>query len=342
MLALTVMVPTVSTKALRAPILAAAARSGRSPADLAALIGVLPTLVTDPDARVEHSVVASAWDTLADVSGEPHLGLFAVSLLDAAPVDLVDLALQHARDLRGLLDCFSRFQRLYHDANDCTQHIEGDQAVSVFSLRPEAARSRHLCEFVLGNWTRKARRILGDCFVLTEVRLRDSGAEPPALFRQIFGAAPVRFGAGVDALVYSASLLDAPVAGADEALRALLEKQLERTLASRAPDAAFLDVARHRLRVALTQGGIDAEQLARALAVSTRSLQRRLAELGTTFSDLLDEVRRDLALGHLEHPDVSVTEVAFLLGFSDLSSFSRAFRRWTGKSPAEHRRKHAA
>src|SRR4051812_2187118 len=122
------MEPTVSTKGLRAPIFAAAARTGKSPAALAALVGVSGALVADPDARVPHSTVVRAREALATESRDGHLGLFAASLLDGAPVDLVDLALNHARDLGGLLDGFARFQRLFHDANDCSLRVEGDRA----------------------------------------------------------------------------------------------------------------------------------------------------------------------------------------------------------------------
>ena len=88
----------------------------------------------------------------------------------------------------------------------------------------------------------------------------------------------------------------------------------------------------------LPSGGVVDEKVAETLHMSVRSLQRRLKEVGTTFRTLLETVRKDLASTYVHDLDVELAEVAFLLGFSDQSSFSRAFRRWTGHSPSEARK----
>jgi len=331
------MEPTVSTKGLRAPIFAAAVRTGKTPAELATMVGVAPSLVADIDARVPHSLVARTWEALAAHSEDPHLGLFAASMLDAAPVDLVDVALYCAPDLRRLTDGFLRFQRLFHDANRAEHPVRGQEVFSTFLLGPDAPRCRHLVEFVLVTWWCKMRRAAGPRFSIARVQMKDAGPMRAGAFEPLFGGAPVGFGAADDALVFPATMLDLPVLGSDGAAWERLQAQLDGAIARRHPGPSFVDAARQKLRLELSQGHADAEALARALAVSTRSLQRHLAEHETSFSDLLDEVRREAALAHMDHRDVSVTEVAFLLGFSDLSSFSRAFRRWTGRSPSAHR-----
>jgi AraC-like DNA-binding protein len=88
----------------------------------------------------------------------------------------------------------------------------------------------------------------------------------------------------------------------------------------------------------LPSGGVADEKVAAQLNMSVRSLQRRLKEVGTTFRTLLETVRKDLAATYVCDPDIELVEVAFLLGFSDQSAFSRAFKRWTGKSPSEARK----
>ncbi|MCY1013835.1 helix-turn-helix transcriptional regulator [Nannocystis pusilla] len=74
------------------------------------------------------------------------------------------------------------------------------------------------------------------------------------------------------------------------------------------------------------------------MGTSERTMQRRLRQAGTSFRDVVDDVRREAALAQLGRRDATVTDIAFMLGFSDLSAFSRAFRRWTGASPSEYRR----
>ncbi len=88
----------------------------------------------------------------------------------------------------------------------------------------------------------------------------------------------------------------------------------------------------------LPSGGVADEKVAGQLNMSVRSLQRRLKEAGTTFRTLLEAVRKDLAATYIRDPDIELVEVAFLLGFSDQSAFSRAFKRWTGCSPSEARK----
>lgn len=94
---------------------------------------------------------------------------------------------------------------------------------------------------------------------------------------------------------------------------------------------------RHLIAEALQNGVPELPALARSLGMSERSLRRRLDELGTSFRDVLDAVRKELALNHVKDRRLSLSEVAFLLGFSEPSTFHRAFKRWTGDTPAAFR-----
>jgi len=100
----------------------------------------------------------------------------------------------------------------------------------------------------------------------------------------------------------------------------------------------------HRVKAgiidALPSGPVANEKVARDLGLSVRSLQRRLAEAGTSFRDLLDTSRQEMALSYIREPEIELAEIAFLLGFSDQSAFSRAFKRWTGNTPNEVRKAH--
>jgi len=130
--------------------------------------------------------------------------------------------------------------------------------------------------------------------------------------------------------------LDARLPTGNPEVAAMTERMLEAQLAK-------LDrqdvVARLKARIldALPSGSPVEEDIARALAMSQRTLQRRLADAGTSFGGVLDATRRDLAFHHLSNPERQVSEIAYLLGFAEAASFNRAFRRWTGLSPSEYR-----
>ena len=132
---------------------------------------------------------------------------------------------------------------------------------------------------------------------------------------------------------------DRPVHGADPALFSVLEDHAERLLAELpAPEPPLVSRLRAVLREELRGGDVGVEHVARRLALGARTLQRRLEDEGVRFAEVLAELRTELARDYLREPGLSIAEIAWLLGFSEQSAFTRAFKRWVGTTPATYRK----
>jgi AraC-like DNA-binding protein len=192
-------------------------------------------------------------------------------------------------------------------------------------------------DYVFAALVTRIRMRIRPALAVAAVELRQPEPAAAARYRQVFDA-PVRFGATADRLRFSGTEWEQPTVAGDAALAGLLEEHA-RILAARTPAAVagFVGVVQRAVTSRLPEGP-SAEAVARELNMSVRTLQRRLGACGTTFHDVSDAVLARLAAGYLADPAVSVSEVAFLLGFSEQSAFNRAFRRWTGKSPGRWRR----
>ncbi|MFG6440287.1 AraC family transcriptional regulator [Roseateles sp. LKC17W] len=159
-------------------------------------------------------------------------------------------------------------------------------------------------------------------------------------YEDFFGG-PVRFGQPSTRVVLAASDLALPLRGADAALLALLDAQAERLLQEVAAVAGPLAVWRQALVGLIRSGRTQLADLADDLQMSPRSLQRRLADQGISFQALLGQTRQQLAEAYLRDASVELAEVALLLGYSEQSAFTRAFRQWTGQAPLQWRRQQA-
>jgi AraC-like DNA-binding protein len=195
---------------------------------------------------------------------------------------------------------------------------------------------RHTAEFLLAVWVRAGRLATGTDWAPLEVRFAHSAPNDVDDHARFFRA-PVHFDCGENALVLPAALLDMPCVRADGALLAVLDRYAADRL-GRLPQTTTLA---ERVRAALIEQLVGTEpgavRMAAQLKMSVRTLNRGLAAEGTSYTALLDQLRHELATRHLADDRVSIAEVAFLLGFSELSSFYRAFRRWTGRTPVEFR-----
>jgi AraC-like DNA-binding protein len=167
------------------------------------------------------------------------------------------------------------------------------------------------------------------------VNLRRPEPKNQKPYLDFFGC-DVRFDAGENGFVLGSRVVDMPLPSGNHELAVTFDTILAGQMAALGAGDITTRCKDYLLKQ-LTSGEPSEQALANALGMSLRSLQRKLGELGTTYKRLLDETRYDLALKYLDDPKRSITEITFLLGFSEQSAFTRAFKRWSEKSPTTYR-----
>jgi AraC-like DNA-binding protein len=172
---------------------------------------------------------------------------------------------------------------------------------------------------------------------LREVTFAHAAGYPVSVYESFFGC-PVRFSANVSALWLDREVVGRPFANRDPLARRYLEAHAEQMLAALpAPQPPAVAQIREAIVIELATSGAELARVAKRVAMSTRTVQRRLEEQGTSYQDLVDDVRSAMARALLRDRKRSIIDVAFELGYADLKSFYRAFRRWTDATPAEWR-----
>lgn len=153
-----------------------------------------------------------------------------------------------------------------------------------------------------------------------------------------FAGTKVEFGAESDAFVLHADARERPLVNADPYLNELMLTDCEAALSSRATNGSPLRISvENAIAPLLPHGKVRADVIARQLGLSERTFARRLAEEGLSFSEILQQMRRDLAVRYLSDGNLHVSKIAWLLGFHEVSAFSHAFKQWTGLAPSQMR-----
>ncbi len=335
---MTARAPQVSAR-IGALVLQVAAGRGVEAGRLMADAGFEPGWLDDPEARMPLAIEERLWDRAAELTGDPLFGLHAATALRPGAFDVLDYAVRTAPDLRSALQRLARYNRLVHDLA-LFELVPAAGAVRIEHrfAGPTARPCRQAAEFTLASLVVVASQIAGQPVRAQAVEFAHAAAGEATAYRAVFGATP-RFGAPASALVLEDAVLDRPVPAADPALSRIVTAHAEQLLAARppAPDGVA-DRVRRLLAEGLAEGPPSLAQVARRLHLSERSLQRRLDAEGTRFADLVDAVRRELALRYVADTRLALGEVAYLLGFAEPSPFHRAFKRWTGTTPAAARR----
>jgi AraC-like DNA-binding protein len=178
----------------------------------------------------------------------------------------------------------------------------------------------------------------GESFKPARILFRQPEPAQPAAYYSFFRC-ELLFNSESSELLIDAAIADQQLSGANVQLETLLEQQIIDYVA-RLDKTDIKRGARSVLIKLLPSGHVSIEEIAAKLSMSVRTLRRRLKDSGTSFKDLLAETRRELGERYIQDNSMSLTEVAFMLGFSDSSSFSRAYKKWTGQSPSNYRSSH--
>jgi AraC-like DNA-binding protein len=291
-----------------------------------------------PEARVDWETMFEAWRRAEQLAEDPAFGLHALEALDS----LFSQAVNHggailmqlmvtAPTLGTGLEKLARYSPLTFGLGRWACDAEDDTLVARLLLPGSPPRA--FVEASCG-WPVLAGRALVRPVTPIEVRLTTTGLVSAATHEQVLRC-PVRLGAGENAVVFAARDLDVACAGASAARHAALELQAGEALARLLPADSLEAQVRGLLDAEPGTRPPTAERVASVLGISARTFARKLADLGTSYQQIVDQLRAERARRYLVEEGLSVTEVASRLGFSDASAFHRAFRRWFGQSPSE-------
>lgn len=260
--------------------------------------------------------------------------LAAVHTHEIASLGVVGLACKTATNVGAAIACHGRFQHL----TNRTARYETSIAHGRLHLRehrpgPPRLGSQLISDYAMFVAVRLLTLVAGREPVTLAMHSRRS--EMPAVEREPYEAflgVEIELGAANAELVFDASLVDTPVARADPELEAYFRSVLERAAGAPVVEPQILADARAVIRERLIHGTPTVDDVARSLAIGARTLQRRLAEHGLGFADLLDTTRRTLAENYLRRSELTLAEIAYMLGYVEQASFFRAFRRWHGET----------
>jgi len=274
------------------------------------------------------------WGAVRELSGNPAIGLEVARNIDLADAPPMILAPFHARDWRDALHRIARYKQMCSPERVRVREEGEECIVEVEFARPHAERST-VVDLMFGAMMELGRRGTRERLCARRLELERPAADVAA-HEAYFGCA-VRFGAPRDRLVLHRADLERPFASYNQELLEMLSPALERALADHQSRSTLSGQVKWLMKRHLATRRPDMRAIAKELALSERTLQRRLAEEGTRFQDVLTQARRELAREYLANGELEMADVAFLLGFDDQNSFFRAFRQWEGETPARWR-----
>lgn len=309
---------------------------GLDSTDLCHQAGLDPQLMDDPNARYPLSGTTRLWELAVQVSGDPAIGLRVSRFVSPTTFHALGYALVASASLREVFERIVRYHQVVSDALEL-ELTRGDDRYRFHLKIPTGnpAPAFEAIDAFSAIYVRTCRNRLGRDYAPLAVYLRRPEPVDAHQWHKVFRS-PVYFAAAEDCLEFSLTDFESHLDDANPELAAHNETVLNRTLAQLKP-LTWERKVRDAIEEQLPEGEPSAEHIAQTLHLSLRSLQRHLADEGCRFDTLLNESRENLALLHLRDPQCSLSEISYLLGFADTSSFNRAFKRWTGMTPGQFR-----
>ena len=298
-------------------------------------------VLSSPLERVPMARLIALFDAAVELTGRPDLGLEFGRRVQPGTYSTLGYALMTCDTLADAIALVPHYRRLVFDYgySDTALTLVGDQVEFAWLVQagtlPYCAP---LAEATLAGWYSFGRWISNAELALTTVHFAHKAPADAAPYTAYFGC-PVHFSQRRNALLFSRSLLDLPLSQADRNLHLAMREQARAALGRMFGGAEIGHRTRQALSRLLPKCEAGLEAVAALLELTPRTLQRRLRDEGLSFKQVLDDLRRELALVYLADAGLSSLDIALLLGFAEQSSFTRACKEWTGGTPTEYRRR---
>ena len=311
---------------------------GKNPAVILSKAGLTPEVARDPAIRLEVRTQIKLLELAAQELQDELLGFHLACSFDLREIGLVYYVMASSEQLADALRNAERYSQINNEGVRLRFSMQdGTAAIALDYLNVDRHADRHQIEFWLVTLVRICRQVTNGRLAPSRLKTKHFRNETPAEFRAFFGV-DIEFGADADEICFPRPIALLSVVGRDEYLNDLLRRYAEEALALRPRERITVrSKAEDILPTLLPHGRAMASEVARRLGMSSRSMSRKLAEEGTSFAEILDQLRAALAKRYLVDKTLPICEIAWLLGYREVSSLTHAFKRWTGMTPGRFR-----
>jgi AraC-like DNA-binding protein len=311
--------------------------AGIASAPLLSRAGLTVEQIDDPGVRLPVQSQIKILELAAEALPDDFLGFHLSQDYDLREIGLFYYVLASSEILADALHRAERYSSITNEGISLQARIGKETAIALSYINIDRRSDRHQIEFWLISLVRLCRQLTNRRLVPSRVKVMHRRDKVPPEFRSFLGC-EIEFGANVDEIVFPAAVKLMPIVSADPYLNQLLEKYCEEALAHRPAHGATLrSNVENAITPLLPHGKASAGEVARQLGMSHRTLARRLAAEQLTFSEIQTELKTDLARRYLRDGDLPISQIAWLLGYREVSAFTHAFKRWTGTAPRQSR-----
>jgi AraC-like DNA-binding protein len=318
-------------------LLEAISAAGANPDQILHMFGLERSAFTNSEGFIASSMFARILEEAARATADECFGLHFGEHYNPKNIGPLAYVVLNSPTLAAAIENAERYLHLHNEAANLSFSLEGEQAYLRFLLADLTIEStRQHNEYSMAVALNTLRIMAGSNWAAQEVQFAHKAPAHTSEHLRVFGA-PVLFGCATNALVMDRGFVERQVPAADQRLYRIIKQQVERILNEMPREDGLLASVRRAIAELMRDGDPKLTRVAKKIAMSPRTLQRRLRQYGIDFKKLMDDTRRRFAINYLRDRKHTLTEIAFLLGYSEVSAFNRAFKRWTGSTPLKYR-----
>lgn len=316
--------------------------SGIRLAPLLSKAGLTVEQIDDRGVRLKVQSQIRFLELGAEALQDDALGFHLARDFDLREIGLLYYVLASSETLADALHKAERYSGIVNEGISLRFGASRETAITLSYVDVQRRSDRQQVEFWLTSIVRLNRQLTNRRLVPSRIRVAHHRTKMVPELRSFLGC-DIEFGSDVDEISFPAAVKLMPIVSADPHLNEILIKYCDEALAHREQNRTTLrSGVENTIALLLPHGKARADEIARRLGMSHRSLARRLASEGLSFSKILDDMKIDLARGYLRHGDLPISQIAWLLGYREVSAFTHAFKRWTGMTPRQSRSEETA
>ncbi|MCE2030166.1 AraC family transcriptional regulator [Sessilibacter corallicola] len=320
--------------------LAALEKNGIDTGPVLAELDIDPLLLKEPDSRISLEVSSKLMGKAVELTGDESFGLQVARLARPTSWHALGYSMLASQSIRECFERLEKYGRIFSTVGYPLIHEDDNNYIAELQLYPvaESLVQNSQLEAVLASLVITCRHLYPQEFFLNKVTLPRHKPADTSNYEYMFKC-PIEYDKARASLYIPLELVDTELPSANLTLARANDRICEEYIADMEETDITILIRQHVLK-SLHKGEPQLNEIAIKLNQSTRSLQRKLSDKNTSFKLIVDNLRKELALDYLKQPQMSLGDISFRLGFSQLSNFSRSFKRWTGQVPSEYRKLH--